>query len=127
MGHTPMPAPGGQLTGRRDADAVHVRQLLAGALLDGDVGARLQPQVAGGAGRRHVEGDPVVLGGDGQLVGAHLVSRVPVGHHAVGAYHHGCQGAGSGGERAGRRHLDPGWPSLVHPGQATSREEVVPT
>lgn len=79
-----------------DGHSVDAGELLWGAHLDDDVPAALQAQVARRAGRRHVEGDAVVLGGDGQLVGAHFVGRVAVGDHAVSAHHHGCEREGTG-------------------------------
>src|SRR6185369_11972004 len=51
-----------------------------------DVFARLQVQVDGAVGRRHVEGDVVVLGQDGQAVGADLVGHVALGGDAVRAH-----------------------------------------
>lgn len=88
-----------ELTGGSDGHTVDAGELLRGAHLDDDVPAALQAQVARRAGRGHVEGDPVVLGGDGQLVGAHFVGRVAVGHHSVGTHHHGWEGRGRGGQR----------------------------
>ena len=62
--------------------------LLGLPLLDGDAGAVGDGEVDGGLGTGHVEGHPVVLGEHGDLVGADLVGRVPVGHDAVSAHHH---------------------------------------
>lgn len=85
-----------QVTWGGDGDSVYAGELLWGAHLDDDVPAALKAQVARRAGRRHVEGDAVVLGGNGQLVGAHFVGRVAVGNHSVGAHHDGCERGGGG-------------------------------
>lgn len=87
-----------QVTWGSDGHSIYAGELLRGAHLDDDVPATFQAQVARRAGRRHVEGDPVVLGGDGELVGAHFVGRVAVGHHPVGAHHHGCESQEEGEE-----------------------------
>ena len=59
------PPLGGWLTGCRNPDPIDMGQLLARTLLDDDLPARLQVEVTRGAGGSHIEGDAVVLGGDG--------------------------------------------------------------
>lgn len=76
----------GWLTGGCNPDPVDICQLLPWALLNDDLLSCLQTEVTRGAGGSHVEGDAMVLGSDGQLVGAHLVGRVTVGNHSVGSH-----------------------------------------
>ena len=64
-----------------------------GALLDGDVVAVGGCEVDGGPGGGDVEGDAVLLGEDGDAVGADLVGDVAVGGDAVGADDDGLDAA----------------------------------
>lgn len=77
-----------RLTWGGDGNSVYTRELLRGAHFNDDVLAALQAQVARCARRRHVEGNPVVLRCDGQLVRAHFVGRVAIGNHSVCTDHH---------------------------------------
>ena len=55
-------------------------------LLDGDVTSGLKRQVYGRRGRHHVEGYPVMLCDDGQLVGSYLIGCVTIGNDSVCSY-----------------------------------------
>lgn len=75
-----------------DGDSVYTGELLRGSHFDDDVPPALKAQVARCAGCSHVERNPMVLCGDGQLVCAHLVGRVTVRDDSVGTHDHGCVG-----------------------------------
>lgn len=72
----------------RDGDSVYTGELLRGPHFDDDVPPALEAQVARRAGCSHVERDPMVLCGDGQLVRAHLVGCVAVSDDSVSTHHH---------------------------------------
>lgn len=80
------------LTRGSNGDSVYTGELLRGAHFDDDVPATLQAQVAGRAGRSHIEGNPMVLCCDGQLVCAHFVGCVAIGNHSICTYHYSCEG-----------------------------------
>lgn len=87
------------LVGRRDSDlgalingairpddgACNLGEFLLLALLDLDAVSGFRLEVEAGCGGCHDELDAVVLGQDGQLVGADLVGGVSVADHTVGA------------------------------------------
>lgn len=76
------------LTWRSDGNSVYTSELFGRAHFNDDVLATLQAQVARCARSCHVEGNPVVLCCDGQLVRAHFVGCVAICHHSVCTYHH---------------------------------------
>ena len=76
-----------------DLHAVDVGDFAGGALFDGDVVAGGGGEVDGVEGRGDVEGDAVLLGEDGDGVGADLVGGVAVGGDAVGADDDGLDAA----------------------------------
>src|SRR5260370_19677233 len=66
-----------------DSNALEMRDFGGGTLLDGNVLAVGDGKIKRGDGRGDVEGDVVLLGEDGHLVGADFVGGVAVGGDAV--------------------------------------------
>ena len=74
---------------RRDALPEHVRDLRRGPVFDDDVGTLARGRVQGAERRRDEERHVVVLGGDGEVVGADLVGGVAVVGDSIGAHDDG--------------------------------------
>lgn len=81
-----------RLTRGGDGNTVYTSEFFRGAHFNDDVLATLQAQVARCARCCHVEGNPMVLCCDGQLVCAHFVGCVAIGNHSVCTYHHSWGG-----------------------------------